>query len=132
LVIVKGPAVKQKLQFLAQLALLSAIYLAGNAAVRWLRLPVPGNVVGIVGLYVLLNTGLVRLAWVEDAADFLLKHLVFFFIPVAVDLMNWGGVFRTYGLALALAIGLSTALTYVGTGHLAQWMQRDKPPCPNS
>ena len=128
----EGSAVKKRVQFLGQLALLSGIYLAGNAAVRWLGLPVPGNVVGIVGLYVLLNTGLVRLEWVQDAADFLLKHLVFFFIPVAVDLMNWGGVFRQYGWALALAIGLSTGLTYLGTGWLAQWFQKEEAPCPNS
>jgi holin-like protein len=124
--------VKKKLQFLGQLALLSAVYLAGNQVVRWLGLPIPGNVVGILGLYVLLNTGVLRLEWVQDAADFLLKHLVFFFIPVAVDLMNWGGVFRKYGWALALAIGLSTVLTYLGTGWLAQWIQRDKAPCPSS
>jgi holin-like protein len=124
--------VRKNLQFLGQLLLLSGIYLTGNLAVRWGGLPVPGNVVGIGLLYILLNTGLVRLEWVQDAADFLLKHLVFFFIPVAVDLMNWGGSFRRYGLALAFAIGLSTALTYLGTGFVAQWIQRGRARCPSS
>jgi holin-like protein len=122
-------SVKKKVRFLGQLALLCAIYWIGNLVVRWTGLPIPGNVVGIVLLYALLNLGLVRLEHVQDAADFLLRHLVFFFIPVAVDLMNWGGVFYRYGWALALAIVVSTLLTYLGTGHLAQWLQRGEKPC---
>jgi holin-like protein len=123
--------VKKKSRLLAQIAVLSAIYLAGNWIVQKTGLPVPGNVVGIVLLYALLNVGLIRLEHVQDAADFLLRHLVFFFIPVAVDLMNWGGVFLKYGLKLALAIAISTALTFLGTGWIAQWLQRDDAPCPS-
>ena len=121
---------KKKLQFLAQLAVLIGIYLIGNQVVRLARLPIPGNVVGIVLLYALLNLGLVRLEHVQDAADFLLRHLVFFFIPVAVDLMNWGGLFYKYGLMLALAIVVSTILTYVGTGWIAQRLQKRETACP--
>lgn len=122
---------KKKAQFLGQLAVLIAIYLAGNKVVLLTGLPVPGNVVGVVLLYALLNLGLIRLEHVQEAADFLLRHLVFFFIPVAVDLMNWGGVFYRYGLALALAIAVSTILTFLGTGYLAQWLQKGEKPCPN-
>jgi holin-like protein len=123
--------VKKKLQFLGQVALLSGIYYLGNQIADFAHLPVPGNVVGVVLLYALLNLGLVPLEYVQDAADFLLKHLVFFFIPVAVDLMNWGGIFYRYGLALALAIVLSTILTFLGTGYIAQWLQKHEKTCPS-
>ena len=122
---------KKNLQFLGQLAVLIVIYLVGNQIVRLTGLPVPGNVVGVVLLYALLNLGLIRLEQVQDAADFLLRHLVFFFIPVAVDLMNWGGLFYRHGLMLALAIAVSTVLTYVGTGWIAQWLQKGETSCPN-
>lgn len=124
--------VKQKLAFLGQLAVLTAIYLAGNQVASLTGLPIPGNVVGVVLLYALLNLGLLRLEHVQDAADFLLRHLVFFFIPVAVDLMNWGRLFWRYGLMLALAIAASTAATYLGTGRLAQWLRSREASCPNS
>lgn len=122
---------KKLIRFLGQLAVLIAIYIVGDQIVLRTGLPLPGNVVGIVLLYALLNLGVLRLEQVQDAADFLLRHLVFFFIPVAVDLMNWGGVFYRYGLALALAIVVSTILTYLGTGYLAQWLQQDEKPCAN-
>nr|WP_279341552.1 CidA/LrgA family protein [Geothrix sp. SG200] len=117
------------MKILGQLTLLALIYLLGNQVARLAHLPVPGNVVGIILLYLLLNLGVVRLEHVQEAADFLLRHLVFFFIPVAVDLMNWGGVFYRYGLALALAIVLSTALTFLGTGAIAQWLEKDGASC---
>jgi holin-like protein len=123
--------VKKKLQFLGQVALLTGIYLLGNKIAALAHLPIPGNVVGVVLLYVLLNAGLVPLEYVQDAADFLLRHLVFFFIPVAVDLMNWGGIFYRYGLALALAILVSTILTFLGTGYLAQRLQKGGTSCPS-
>lgn len=124
-------SVKKTLLFLGQIALLAGIYLLGNKIAALIHLPVPGNVVGIVLLYALLNLGVIPLEYVQGAADFLLRHLVFFFIPVAVDLMNWGSVFYRYGLALALAILVSTILTFVGTGHVAQWLQKDEASCPN-
>jgi holin-like protein len=127
----KRQVVRKKLQFLGQLAVLIAIYLVGNLVVRLTRLPVPGNVVGVILLYALLNLGLIRLEQVQDAADFLLRHLLFFFIPVAVDLMNWGGLFYKYGLMLALAIVVSTILTYLGTGWIAQWLHKGEASCPN-
>jgi len=123
--------VKKKLQFLGQVALLTGIYLLGNKIAAFAHLPVPGNVVGIILLYALLNLGVVPLEYVQDAADFLLRHLVFFFIPVAVDLMNWGSVFYRYGLALALAILISTILTFLGTGYIAQRLQKGEKPCPS-
>lgn len=119
----------KQLKILGQLTLLALIYLLGNQVARLAHLPVPGNVVGIILLYLLLNLGVVRLEHVQEAADFLLRHLVFFFIPVAVDLMNWGGVFYRYGLALALAIVLSTALTFLATGAIAQWLEKDGASC---
>jgi holin-like protein len=123
---------REKLRFLGQLALLMVIYLIGNQVVLVTGLPIPGNVVGVALLYLLLNLGWVRLEHVQDAADFLLRHLVFFFIPVAVDLMNWGSLFYRYGLMLALAVIISTILTFLGTGLMAQWLRRGEKPCPGS
>lgn len=65
----------------------------------------------------------------EEAADFLLRHLVCFFIAAAVDLMNWGGVFRRFGFRLALVVGAGTVLTFLASGWVAQALTRRKAPC---
>ena len=117
------------LKVIAQIGLLSLFVWLGGRLASLTGLPLPGNVVGLILLYLALSTGLVKLELIQEGADFLLRHLVFFFIPAAVDLMNWGGVFYQYGFRLALAIAGSTFLTFVVSGHVSQWLRRRHQPC---
>ncbi|WP_417291970.1 CidA/LrgA family protein [Desulfovibrio porci] len=110
---------RQTWRLLWQTAVLAAIAWLADYAVTVLDLPVPGNVLGIMVLFLLLSAGVVKERWISEAASFLLRHLVFFFIPVAVGLMNWGEVFYDYGWVLLGAIVGSTALPLLVTGWLA-------------
>jgi len=114
----------QTIKALGQLALLWLIYWACDWLVTTTGLPVPATVLGVVALFLLLLTGVVKLHHVQDAADLLLKHLVFFFIPVAVGLMEWGGVFYEHGLVLLAAILVSTIVPIIAVGLASQRMQR--------
>src|SRR5215470_19210088 len=73
----------------AQVGLLWAILAVSNLVVTRLHLRVPGNIVGMLLLLALLSTGVVEERWVAAAAGLLTKHLAFFFIPIAVGLMDW-------------------------------------------
>lgn len=114
----------QTLKLLWQTGLLAVFAWAADWLARTLALPIPGNVLGIIVLFALLCTGLVKESCIREAASFLLKHLVFFFVPIAVGLMNWGGVFYDYGWVLLAAIVLSTALPLLVVGCLAQAFRR--------
>lgn len=71
-------------------------------------MPVPGNVLGIVLLYILLSSGLLPERLVSTGAAFLLRHLVFFFVPIAVGLMNFGDVILEHGFILLCAVTAGT------------------------
>lgn len=116
--------VTQTLKALGQLALLWAIYQGSTWFVAATGLPIPGNVVGVLLLFALLCLGVIKLKHVELAADFLLKHLVFFFVPVAVGLMEWGQVFYDYGLTLLAAIVISAVLPLLAVGGLTQFLNK--------
>jgi len=98
----------QILKYFGQLGILWGISLLGGYLASLANLPIPGNVLGVVILFSLLCLGVVKIEQVEGMADFLLKHLVFFFIPIVAGLMEWGGMFREHGLTLALAIVVSS------------------------
>lgn len=114
----------QTLKALGQLCLLWAIYAACDWLVRAIGLPLPGNVVGVAVLFLLLLSGIVKLPHVQDAADFLLKHLVFFFVPVAVGLMDFGQVFVEHGVVLLLAIVASAVIPLLAVGLVSQALER--------
>ncbi|TWI55260.1 CidA/LrgA family protein [Halalkalibacter nanhaiisediminis] len=109
-----------------QLMILWAINQLGYLIVSWLNLPLPGNVAGMVILIVLLVTGVIPLSLVEEAATFLIKHLAFFFIPVAVGLMKFGDLFWQHGLALGIAITISAMIGIYVTGFVSQFLAKKK------
>jgi holin-like protein len=101
----------------AQIGALLALSKLGAALTAWLGLPLPGNMVGMVCLFALLATGLVRLEWVESGAGLLLRHLAFFFVPIAVGLMGLGQVWRTSGAALLAILAASAAVGILSSGY---------------
>ena len=113
-------AAKALVRIGGQVGLLWAIFALSNLAVTRLHLRVPGNIVGMLLLLALLSTGVVKEHWVAAAADVLTKHLAFFFIPIAVGLMDWGGLLCQVGHWLLLAIVVSSAAGMVTSGGLIQ------------
>ena len=87
-----------------QLAALLLLGQAGYAFVGALQLPLPGNLVGMLMLFALLTSGVIRLEWVEAGASLLVRHLTFFFIPIAVGLMALGDLFVSQGVAIVVTL----------------------------
>ena len=115
---------KETWKFLWQMAILAGLFWGSDWLVRTVGLPVPGNVFGIVVLFFLLLTGVIKEQQISTAANFLLKHMVFFFVPVAVGLMQWGGVFYEYGWILLIAIVISAILPLLTVGLLGRALRR--------
>lgn len=120
---------RQTWKLIWQTALLAACYWACELFVRVTGLPVPGNVLGIIVLFILLCSGVIKESWISEAATFLLKHLVFFFVPIAVGLMNWWGVFYEYGWVLLAAILISSLLPLLTVGWLCALLQKRRDAC---
>lgn len=114
----------QTFKVICQAALLCLIYWTCHWFVILTGLPVPANVLGIVVLFSLLFFDVIKEEHISEAAGFLLKHLVFFFVPVAVGLMEWGGVFYDYGFVLLAAIVVSSLLPLAVVGFLSQFLQK--------
>ncbi|QWV98744.1 CidA/LrgA family protein [Geomonas nitrogeniifigens] len=111
-----------------QTVLLWLVFRLGGYLVGVLHLSLPGNVAGMLLMFALLASGLVKPALIEAASGFLLKHFAFFFIPISVGLMSFGPLVRQSGLAL-LAILLVSALAGAAvTGVSVQMLQRRREP----
>jgi holin-like protein len=116
----RGPWLASAVRIVPQLFVLWLIFQAGEWVVARLHVRIPGNVLGMVLLFLLLSLGVVKETWLQDGAAVLTRHLAFFFIPIAVGLMQWGGLFRRDGFWLLLALGLSTLAVLFATGAIAQ------------
>ncbi|WP_100400037.1 CidA/LrgA family protein [Bacillus sp. FJAT-44742] len=109
-----------------QLFLLWLINEAGYLLVDVFNLSLPGNVMAMLILVSLLASGIIPLNFVERAANLLIKHLAFFFIPIAVGLMNFGEFFLQHGLILVLGLIISTGIGMFITGFISQYLAKKK------
>jgi holin-like protein len=102
--------------------------LTGTWAVKAAQLPIPGNLVGMVGLYLLLSFGLVKVSWFDVTGSFLIKHLAFFFIPITVGLMDAGHLLAVHGLGIALTLVVSAGAGILLSGFVAQSLASNASP----
>ena len=86
-----------------------------NRLVLALGLPVPGGILALALLLALLLSGQVRLGWVRRGATGILDHMVLFFVPAVMALLNHSELLSLVGLKLLLVSGVSTLAVMVGT-----------------
>ncbi len=108
------------LKFSAQLFLLWVIYFLSAWVIKTFHLPLPGGVLGMLILFALLLSGVIKEEWLTTATFPLLRHLSFFFIPIAVELMEWGDLFRQKGHLLFLPLVVSLLVALLTTGGIVQ------------
>lgn len=110
------------------LAILLLFNLLGLLLQRWLHLPLPGNVIGLILFTLALALRVVKLEWVEATANFLLRHMMLFFVPFIIGTVVFLDILRDAWLAITAALVLSTFIAMAATGWCAQLLLRDKAP----
>jgi holin-like protein len=114
--------IRLSIQIMIQILILYGLSLLGNVIVKSFHLPLPGNLVGMLILFLLLMVKAVPLCWVEGGSSILLKHLSLFFIPIAVGLMNYGNLFLHQGWLFFLLILISLWAGICTTGGVSQFL----------
>lgn len=86
------------------------------------NLPVAGNILGMILIFIALKLNLIKLKDVKPAADELIKYLVVFFIPYGVGLMVYFDVIAAYWFSISVAVTFSSILTLYITGIVLEKM----------
>jgi holin-like protein len=104
-------------------------YAAGQWLAASLHLSVPGNVLGmlLLFLFLLARRGVPRA--MDAVVPRLLGNMVLYFMPAAVGVMTLGPLLRQEGTGIVLAMVISTLvpLLLIGFG-LESWLGRRQPP----
>lgn len=101
-------------------------WLIGNVLSNLIGGMVSGNVIGMVLLFAALKFRLVNPDTVRPAAKFLTANMAVCFVPFGVGLIISYRVIADSLWAILVAAAISTVLVMVSTGHVMQWMYKDK------
>lgn len=118
------------MKFFRESILLLSIYFVGEIISKGLNLPIPGNIIGMILLFILLSTNVLKVEKVENLANFFLDHLAFFFIPAAVGLMTSfaslkGSIFKIILLCILTTI-IVISVTAVTVEFICKRKSNDK------
>lgn len=108
------------MKYIKQFAVIALVTFLGECLNLLIPLPVPASIYGMVLLFLSLQTGILKLAQIEETADLLLGVMPIFFISPTVSLMSSIGVIKDSLLGVIVVCIISTAVVMVVTGLVAQ------------
>ena len=110
------------IKLILQLALIMLITFIGTEVQKLLHIPLAGSIVGLMLFFLLLQFKIVPESWINVGADFLLKTMVFFFIPSVVGIMDVASNITMNYILFFIVIIIGTCLVELSSGYIAEKM----------
>lgn len=110
------------IKLILQLALIMLITFIGTEVQKLLHIPLAGSIVGLMLFFLLLQFKILPESWINVGADFLLKTMVFFFIPSVVGIMDVASNITMNYILFFIVIIIGTCLVALSSGYIAEKM----------
>lgn len=103
------------MNYLRELGIILAICVVGEVISILIGGALPANVLGMILLLVLLASRLIKAHQVEHAADFFLKNMAIFFLPVSLGILEIYNQLKSQLVAIIAVCFITTFLTALAT-----------------
>lgn len=107
-------------KLILQLALILLITFIGTEVQKLLHIPLAGSIVGLILFFFLLQFKIIPESWIDVGANFLLKTMVFFFIPSVVGIMDVASNITLNYVLFFIVIIIGTCLVALSSGFIAE------------
>ena len=97
------------------------LFLALGELVKYLfDLPIAGNILGMIFIFIALKIGWIKLETVKPASDKLVRYMVLFFVPYGVGMMLYFDMIKANWFSILIATVVSTILTLLITAFIQE------------
>ena len=114
------------MKIITQLGIILLIwYLAGYLS--FLLKPlilIPASIIGLLLLFVLLLTKIIKLEDIQELSDFLLGNIAFFFVPAGVGVLHSLDILRTSWVQLLVINLVSTVLVMIVSAYVTNFFSK--------
>ncbi|MCU6724460.1 Antiholin-like protein LrgA [uncultured Clostridium sp.] len=108
------------MKYLRQFMIILLVSFWGELLKYVIPLPVPASIYGLVILFILLETGILKLNAVKETSVFLIEIMPLMFIPAGVGLMESWGDLNSMLLEVVVIILVSTVLVMGVSGKVTE------------
>ena len=108
------------MKYLRQFMIILLVSFWGELLKYVIPLPVPASIYGLVILFILLETGILKFDAVKETSVFLIEIMPLMFIPAGVGLMESWGDLNSMLLEVVVIILVSTVLVMGVSGKVTE------------
>ena len=108
------------MKYLRQFMIILLVSFLGELLKYVIPLPVPASIYGLVILFILLETGILKLDAVKETSVFLIEIMPLMFIPAGVGLMESWGDLNSMLVEVVVIILVSTVLVMGVSGKVTE------------
>ncbi|MCG4580534.1 CidA/LrgA family protein [Clostridium cochlearium] len=108
------------MKILRELGIILSICVLGEIIHSIFKLSIPGNVIGMIILFILLYLGVIKVNMISQISKFLLDHLAFFFVPAGVGILSCMPFLKGKWIVFLLICIISTIIVIWVTGWTIQ------------
>lgn len=112
------------MKYVRQFLLILSITFLGEILKAIIPLQIPAGIYGLLLLFLCLMTGVIKLSWVKETADFLIEIMPIMFIPAAVGLLDTWDILQPVWIKIIVITLISTVLVMGVSGLVTQVMIR--------
>ncbi|MEI0580858.1 CidA/LrgA family protein [Brachyspira pilosicoli] len=76
------------MKLIKQFSIIFSIYSVSYILSKFLKLPIPGNVIGMLILFLLLVFGIIKESDIDEASDMLIKNMALLFVPATLAIVD--------------------------------------------
>lgn len=110
------------MKYIRQFVIILFISFIGEALKYVLPLPIPASIYGLVLMFVLLETKVLKVEAVQDAGKFLIEIMAMMFIPAGVGLLNAWDTLKPVLIPIIVILFVSTIVVMGVSGKVTQTM----------
>jgi len=96
----------------------------GDSITYITKIPIPGNVIGMIMLTISLKIEIIKLDSVRPAAEILVKNMAFLFVPPGVGIMIYFNLIKREFIPIFLSYILSTLAVLYIVGKFQQTLDK--------
>ena len=114
------------MKWMKQFGIILLISFVGEILEKWIPLPIPASIYGIILLFLCLKLNIIPHEAVHETGKFLIEIMPLMFIPAAVGLLETWDVIAPAWLEYVAVTVISTWVVMIVSGRVTQFVIRRK------
>lgn len=107
---------------LVELLIILGITYGGNVLKELLNIPIPGVIVGMLILFLLLKTKILKIERIEKTGDFILMNMLILFLPAMVKVIDYMEILKDDFFKILILLIITTVIVMGVTAKTVHYL----------